>query len=216
MQNSVVGQNNSRPLQVSEFRGFALCDKFAPLVFLNSRDSKAARMFTLAHEVVHIWAGESGVSNLSQTFAPPSSVSLERFCNAVAAELLVPEVEIRAQWERVRLQPEPIKRLYRHFKVSSLVILRRLRDAEIIGDEEFQRMYSDELTEIAKMSVEKGEGGGNYYSTLRSRLGKRFTSALVQSTLEGATQFREASGLLGLKSTKTFDAFARIITEANV
>jgi Zn-dependent peptidase ImmA (M78 family) len=214
MQNSVVGQNSHRPLQVSEFRGFALCDNYAPLVFLNSRDSKAARMFTLAHEVVHIWLGESGVSNLNQTLPLTGSVVVEQYCNAAAAELLVPQVEIEAQWSHVRLQTDPVKDLARYFKVSSLVILRRLRDARILSDEEFRRQYSDELSVIAQHTVDRKSAGGNYYHTLRSRLGKRFTSALVESTLEGATQFREAYELLGVRNTDTFKNFAQLVTGA--
>lgn len=86
MRSGVVGNNTHRKLDVSEFRGFAISDPLAPVVFINSADAPAARLFTLLHELAHIWVGASGVSNV----APGNSRREETFCNAVAGEFLVP------------------------------------------------------------------------------------------------------------------------------
>jgi Zn-dependent peptidase ImmA (M78 family) len=197
MRSGVVGNNGHRPLSVSEFRGFALSDSYAPLVFINGKDSKAAQIFTLAHELVHIWLGISGVSNLNQTYSP--EIDTERFCNAVAAELLVPLAEIRTQWDKTQVPSEQVVRFVQYFKVSSLVILRRLRDADYLSADEFNRLYTDELVQFSQRP--SATGGGNFYLTLRTRLGKRFTSALVESTLEGATLYRDAFHLLGVNNS---------------
>lgn len=85
---------------MSEFRGFALVDEYAPLIFINGADFTSAQMFTLIHELVHIWIGEGGVSNFE--VMQPLPIEIERYCNAVAAEVLVPRAELTKYWPLVR------------------------------------------------------------------------------------------------------------------
>ncbi|MGJ4748910.1 ImmA/IrrE family metallo-endopeptidase, partial [Leptospira sp. SA-E8] len=86
--NGVVGNNTHRKLNPEEFRGFALADKYAPLVFINATDAKSAQMFTVAHELAHLWLGLDAVSGMDATL--PASDKSEEFCNKVAAEFLIP------------------------------------------------------------------------------------------------------------------------------
>jgi Zn-dependent peptidase ImmA (M78 family)/transcriptional regulator with XRE-family HTH domain len=201
MCSSVVGNNNKRKLDTEEFRGFAIADDYAPLIFINGSDTKAAQMFTLAHELAHIWAGESALSDTGPESQPSQRV--EVWCNRVAAELLVP-LKVLKQ-ELPKTDPiSDVQRLARRFKVSTLVILRRIFDAGRISREEFQELYQEEskrLRAIAKSS------GGDFYLTQAARVSKRFARALIANTLEGQTLFRDAFALLGIKKEKTFRDF---------
>ncbi|MBI3987847.1 MAG: ImmA/IrrE family metallo-endopeptidase [Lentisphaerae bacterium] len=199
MSNGVVHNNNHRHLDPEEFRGFALSDDLAPLVFINGADTKSAQMFTLAHELPHIWLGESAVSDAQPMLMPDQAV--ERWCNQVAAELLVPLADIRMEYDaRDDLQHE-VNWLAKRFKVSTLVILRRIHDAGGLSRKEFWDAYAQELERLK--AIPKGSGG-NFYLTLGARASKRFAAALVSSTLEGRTSFTETFRLLGVKKQETF------------
>ena len=199
MVSGVVGSNNRRKLNPQEFRGFALADDLAPLVFINGADTKAAQMFTLAHELAHVWLGQSAVSDSEARVIPEHAV--ERWCNAVAAELLVPLEAVReAHDPRTALQEE-IGRLARRFKVSTLVVLRRIHDAGGLTREAYWRAYEEELERLR--ALPKGSGG-DFYLTLGARVSKRFARALVVSTLEGQTLYRDAFRMLGIKRDATF------------
>ncbi|MFZ5622776.1 MAG: helix-turn-helix domain-containing protein [Pseudomonadota bacterium] len=206
MASSIVGSNSHRKLDVEEFRGFALADDLAPLVFVNASDSKAAQMFTLAHELAHLWLGESGISDPEVGQIPQQGI--ERWCSAVAAELLVPLAELRREHRPDVPVLEEIQRLARNFKVSTLVVLRRLFDAGFIDQAVLWQRYEEELTRIRALD-RGGSGGGDFYRTLGARVGKRFARAVLSSTLEGQTLFQEAFRMLGVRKTSTFYEAAR-------
>jgi Zn-dependent peptidase ImmA (M78 family) len=206
MASSVVGSNSHRKLDVAEFRGFALADDLAPLVFLNGADSKAAQMFTLAHELAHVWLGASGVSDTQAGQVPEQQT--ERWCNQVAAELLMPMEELRATHQRHAPIPEEIQRLAREFKVSTLVALRRLFDAGNISRTELWQHYREEQERLRTLK-ERSRPGGDFYRSVGARTSKRFARAIVSSTLEGLTSFPDAFRMLGVRKTATFYKTAR-------
>lgn len=205
MASSIVGSNSHRKLNVDEFRGFALADDLAPLVFLNGADSKAAQMFTLAHELAHIWLDESGVSDPEAGNIPEQGI--EKWCNQVAAELLMPLDELRQVYEPGSSVAAEIQRLARLFKVSTLVALRRLFDAGFIDQTTLWQCYRKEVERIR--GLERSSGGGDFYRTLGARTGKLFARAILSSTLEGQTLFQDAFRMLGVRKTSTFYEAAR-------
>jgi Zn-dependent peptidase ImmA (M78 family) len=199
MASGVVGSNNRRKLDPGEFRGFALSDSFAPLVFINGADTKAAQMFTLAHELAHLWLGRSALSDVDLKTAPDHEV--ERWCNDVAAELLVPLRALRASLKAREELRQTLDRLARQFKVSTLVILRRLHDAGHLGRGRFWEEYEAELERLRRLPTSRG---GDFYLTTAVRVGKRFARAVVVAAMEGRTSFTEASRLLAFKKMATF------------
>ncbi len=205
MVSGIVGSNTRRPLDVAEFRGFALADELAPLVFINGKDSKAAQMFTLAHELAHLWLGASGVSDSEARILPNDRT--ERWCNAVAAELLAPLEAVRAESAVQEPLPDTLQRLGRHFKVSTLVILRRLFDAGRIDRETLDAAWQGELERLKR--VAPVGPGGDFYNTLGAHVGQRLARAVIVSTLEGQTPFTDAFRLLGVRKSRTFYEEAR-------
>lgn len=206
MASGIVGSNSHRKLDVGEFRGFALADDLAPLVFLNGADSKAAQMFTLAHELAHLWLGATGVSDSEVGQVPEQGI--ERWCNQVAAELLMPLEALRVAYQPGTPVPDEIQRLAREFKVSTLVALRRLFDAGFLDQARLWQHYRDEHARLRALES-RGTGGGDFYRTLSARTSKRFARAIVTSTLEGQTLFQDAFRMLGVRKTATFYEAAR-------
>ena len=210
MVNGVVGNNTRRKLDPEEFRGFALADDLAPLIFINGADSQAAQMFTLAHELAHIWLGESALSDVEPASVPSHQV--EMWCNRLAAELLIPHAAIRDAYREGEDLPIQLSRLARHFKVSTLVVLRRILDIGAIDRGEFDLAYRRELDRILSVAT---AGGGNFHPTLKTRVGQRFGRALVASTLGGRTSFSESFRLLGIRKPATLHEFAASLEVAS-
>jgi Zn-dependent peptidase ImmA (M78 family) len=204
MCSGVVLNNNHRPLNPEEFRGFAMVDNLAPLVFINGGDTKAAQMFTLAHELAHIWLGQSALSDAQASWLPDNEA--ERWCNRVAAELLVPLAVLREEYRRDNELHDEVERLARRFKVSTLVILRRIHDAGGLTWQQFRQEYQEELERLLAISV---GSGGDFYLTQAARVSKRFARALVASTLNGQTLYKDALRMLGFSRLETFHELGR-------
>lgn len=205
MINGVVGADTHRVLRPAEFRGFALADPLAPLIFVNGADTKAAQIFTLFHELAHIWLGGSALSDAA--LAARGGVAEELWCNRVAAEVLVPLAALRGDY-RGNPTADEVVRLARRYKVSTLVILKRLFDADYLDWEQYRARYEVERDAAIARAGGRAAGGGNFYNTQPLRLSRRFARAVIASTYEGTTTFREAFRLLGTRRQETFERLA--------
>jgi len=205
VRNGIVGNNTHRKLDVNEFRGFVLVDEYAPLIFINGADGKAAQMFTIAHELAHIWYGESAAFDLSNL--QPSDKEIEQMCNKTAAEFLVPEDELKSVWNGISNVPDRFNILARYFKVSSIVTARRALDLMLISRNEFFDFYHEWL-EMERRQAQDGESRGNFYFNQNFRIGRRFAEAVFLSAKEGRLQYNEAYRLTGLRGD-TFLKYAK-------
>lgn len=207
MVSGIVGTNTHRKLDPDEFRGFSLVDDLAPVVFVNGADSKAAQIFTLAHELAHVSLGGSGVSrpDLRDTVETNDT---EQWCNAVAAELLVPIDSVRQEFRRTANVSGELQRLARLYKVSTLVILRRVFDAGMISRAEYWSEYDQEYARVVEYPAKSGSGG-NFYNAQPVRTSKKFARAVIADTLEGRTLYRDAYQLLGFKKSATFEELSQ-------
>jgi Zn-dependent peptidase ImmA (M78 family) len=188
--------HHTKPLNVNEFRGFAIADKYVPLIFINLADAPVARLFTLIHELAHIWIGASGVSDGSES----SHRKEEVLCNAVAAEFLVPEIEFKELWKHSELWTDNLPQLESHFHVSQWVIARRALTLNYISGDDYHKFVAS--LKKAYDERDRSGGGPTYYVTLKSQTSDRFARALLSETLSGNVMLRDAGSLLGVKPDK--------------
>ncbi len=202
MINGVVGSDTHRRLNPKEFRGFALADQLAPVVFINGADTKAAQIFSLAHELAHLALGGSALSRPDLAEMNMGS-GVEAWCNRVAAELLVPLASIAEEYVASPDLTTELDRLAKFYKVSTLVVLRRIYDAGLMAWDVYRPAYEAELARVLEFAASSGSGG-NFYNTEPIRVSRTFARALVTDTAEGRTLHRDAFRLLGLKKVSTF------------
>jgi Zn-dependent peptidase ImmA (M78 family) len=155
-----------------------------------------------------VWLGVTGVSDTDPERQAKNAT--EKWCNAVAAELLVPLAVFATTYDRKAKLDTELARLARVFKVSTLVVLRRMHDAGGLGRARFEQAYAAELERLLALSGARGESsGGDFYRTTAARVGKRFVRALLVSALEGQTLYTEAFRLLNISKADTLERLGR-------
>lgn len=193
--NGIVKNNTSKRLEPSEFRGFALVDDIVPAVFINGADAMSAQLFTLCHEVAHIWIGQNGVSDWS------NDSKIEAFCNKVAAEILMPESIFLQDWIKLASSfssdVERILEISRNYKVSNYAAAIKLAHLELISNN-----LIDEIKEDAYKNYlnRKQSSGGNFYNSAPYRNSPKITQAIVSSAMSRKILLREAGNLLNIKA----------------
>lgn len=206
MISGIVGNNTRRKLSIDEFRAFTLVDKYAPLIFINSCDSDNGKLFSILHELVHVWVGENSFYN-APVGVNSEKYGVEKFCNAVAAEILVPSERFLEKWKGSHDEiSDKIEKIAKDFRCSRFVVARKALENRRISREVYEQVVR-ELTrnfrEWQEGQKEKRESGGSYYRNLASKMDRNFVEALARSASEGRTQYAEVYRLTNT-NRKTF------------
>jgi Zn-dependent peptidase ImmA (M78 family)/transcriptional regulator with XRE-family HTH domain len=187
---------------IEVFRGFALSDAIAPFIIINDKDSKAAWSFTLLHELAHILLGHTGISNTN------SELEIEQFCNRVASDILLPEVDLRNIHFTDLSDFEDRKTIisdYAHtLNLSSSMVAYKLyllgkidRPIWVQLNREYRKLWLE--TRQEKRELRRGkEGGPSYYVLRRHRLGEHLITLVHQMVLGGTLTTMKASKVLGV------------------
>ena len=195
MMNGIVGNNTHRPLEIKEFRAFAIADDYAPLIFINSNDSASGKLFSLLHEFAHILIGKNSFFN--DRYSTHGRINqVETICNAAAAEILVPDKLFVDKWQEEILNCDAtmvIEALAKYFRCGSTVVARKALDHQYITHKEYTQIAQRAVhlyNEQRKKAKEKS--GGDYYRTAASRIDQRFFRMLAGSVAEGKTLYSDA------------------------
>ncbi|GFK21250.1 ImmA/IrrE family metallo-endopeptidase [Tetragenococcus halophilus] len=214
MQNGVVKANTHRNLNVDEFRAFVLVDDYAPLIFINSTDSNGGKIFSLFHEVAHIFLGESDLFNDNNVSHPIYRNDLEVLCNDIASELCIPAPYFKELWAKntERDTFNKIHYIAQKCKISILAVAVKALKNRYIDEQEYYKIRNESLKYYKKENTKKKENNGNGINTAVSRIDKRFFQFLSNDIKSGNTQYTDAYRLLNT-NRKTFDKIERKILE---
>lgn len=218
MMNGIVGNNTHRPLDINEFRAFTMVDDYAPLIFINSNDSMNGKLFSLLHEFAHICIGENSLFN--DRYSTERKVKKgETLCNAVAAEILVPQALFIREWNSKfhdKKVEEVIDLLSKHFKCGITVIARKALDQGFIDYSLYEgiaRLAVKRYNDKRKQLKSENNGGGDFYRTVANRIDGRFFEMLLNSLAESKTLYTDAFRLTNLNRS-TFAALTEKVRGA--
>lgn len=198
--NGIVKSNTKRTIDPNEFRGFCLIDEMVPCVFVNGTDSYSAQVFTLFHEVAHIWVGKAGVSNWQL------DNKIESFCNKVAAEVLMPHDLFKKKWDQETEFTDELLvaaiNVASFFKVSLYATAIKAKSLNLINDIDFVTLRNYVLNVPKKES-----SGANPYATYPYRNSPKLTDAILSSTMNQQLPLREAANLLNIKTGTVIELY---------
>jgi Zn-dependent peptidase ImmA (M78 family) len=188
-------------IPVDVFRGFAIADPIAPFIIINDQDARPAWAFTALHEMAHLWLGATGVSGAS------IESRIERYCNDVAGEILLPADEIR---DLAHLRGAPFARVFETVstfasarKISRAMVAYKLLRADAISEATWRRVADQlrhEWLARSRGQEQKGDNGGpSYYVVKRHRLGNALLDVIRRSLGEGIITYIKAAQVLGVK-----------------
>ncbi len=194
------------------FRGFAIADPVAPFVVINAKDARPARTFTLIHELAHIFLGQTGVSGSVSTEQPKTDLArIERFCNDVAGEFLLPEGHFRKSSVAFASDDTEAARacidlVASRWSVSEPMVAYRFQRTGELSDEAYQTLRQEYHQRwLAKVKKERAkqkenDGGPSGYVIKYYNLGPALVDVVHRNFNDRNLTHATAARLLGAKA----------------
>lgn len=202
-----INRSNSKKLNIENFRGYCLYDKYAPVIFLNNQDSYKGKIFTLLHELAHILYGKNGI-----ILSDNEHQKLEKTCNFIAGEILIPKSSLLERWD---------KKLNISHNVDSLQHIFNLASNEAIATKAInlklvsQKQYKEYMQECSARPIKKPFAKNtqeNTFKTIIKENSKNFVEAIIAQTHNNKLDFKTAMDYLGVKEMKHFRGMQEVLS----
>ncbi len=193
--------------------GFCLADEKFPVIYLNNSTAKVRQIFSLFHELAHLLLRVNAISKFDRSYVdllPQKEKRIEQFCNAFAAELLVPFQEFSAQIKSLtRIDDRSVAQLAWHYHVSREVILLRILDRGLVD----QTYYEAKVKQWAVEKEDTGSGG-NANATQASYLGEKYLRLVFGKHYQGKINLEQVADYLGVRSKRVAELEAIMLRKA--
>ena len=187
------------PFKQRTISGFSLVDDEFPVIYLNNSAAKTRQTFSLFHELAHLLLHGNSISMFDDRYIeqlPPPQRRIEQFCNAFAAEVLMPSDDFIAQLAAVgRIDDQSVQKLADRYRVSREAVLRRILDRGMVA----QAYYEAKVRQWAE-EAEDGASGGTYYANQSTYLGDRYLQLVFSKHYQGGLTLEQVADYLGVKS----------------
>ncbi|WP_297811969.1 ImmA/IrrE family metallo-endopeptidase [uncultured Helicobacter sp.] len=195
-----INRSNSKKLDIEDFRGYCLYDKYAPVIFLNNQDSYKGKIFTLLHELAHILYGKNGIILLDNEHHQ----ELEKTCNFIAGEILIPKYLLLEQWDKKLNVSQNVDSLKDIFKLASdEAIATKAINLKLISQEQYEE-YIEECKAKPKKKPYSPNNDKKVFKSIIKENSKNFVEAIVAQTYNNKLDFKTAMDYLGIKEIKYF------------
>jgi Zn-dependent peptidase ImmA (M78 family)/transcriptional regulator with XRE-family HTH domain len=198
-----------------EFSGFCLWHSEFPVILINNSTTKTRQIFSLLHELAHVMCDRSGISRFDDggiDELPPLDQTIERFCNALAGEILVPEADfavVAGDFVPNGASDEQFAVLAARYRVSRSVVLRRFVERGLATMD----FYLAKDREWAQQRSDAVDAGGSYYNTQGAYLSEQFLREVVSRYTRRLLTKAEAADLIGVKP-RNFERFEDLVLRA--
>lgn len=200
---SIDRKSKNKKIAMDDCRGYCLYDSYAPVIFLNNADSPRAKIFTILHELAHILYGENGITTSNNQHS-----KIEKFCNEIASEILVPKKFIIEKWDRNLTIIENIESIEKECLASKEAIATKAINIKIIS----QKEYDEYKKYLESLPIKKYFPPHNEHKIPRRIIkenSENFTRAIIVQTLNNNLDFSTAMGYLGIQEIKHFNVIKK-------